>query len=493
MLDRLLDSTYSAFDKNPNAQIVLRITHPAGVAWKVADRTLTLATEAGAPLAAIALRGIKLAELAGLIAGAGCTVVYLNIDMAQRGADCLLPGSARQSDSNGDVLRAYDSMLWSVLDAFAVVLEDANADVVTALQQLYMGTATGEILDVWGGYFGLLRLTGELDDAYRARIITETLRPRVNKYAIENAIQASTGHTVELYEPWRNTFVLGQSALDGDDHMEDGTYWTHNVIQPTTTDKVADWSAILAIVERSRAAGVIVAPPQYQGRMSANANLSTNTTVKGGMESVRSMAARLARKGQLDSFALGNEVADDTNWKCSMAELISLQNEVGLREQGSINASKRTLRRANIILSDSDAIGEINSVFQRTYWIQGPDDMVLGGAALSAYDGAIALGMVDEILTLFAASLSFSDFGGAQVSAGIEEVRSFGAIPAYEKISTQQPQVAIEAIHAEQVDVAKVMTPAVRMWGFGGVGSWNQNAGQTWNNDGEWGAGVPQS
>jgi hypothetical protein len=164
MLERLLSSVYSAFDKNPNAQIAFRARHAAGLAWQVRDRVLTASTEAGAPLAVIALRDRTLDEVAELLAAAGCQIVYQNPDYAGRAADMLLSGSARQSQSEGDAFKAYDSLLWSLLDAYAIALEDADADIVAAIRQLYMGTAEAEWLEVWGDYFGVARDDGEADD-----------------------------------------------------------------------------------------------------------------------------------------------------------------------------------------------------------------------------------------------------------------------------------------------------------------------------------------
>lgn len=485
MLNRLLDSTYSAFDKNPNAQVALRVTHPDGVTWQVADRVLALGTEAGAQLATIALRGRTMDELAGLIEEAGCQIVYLNDDLATRAADCLLPGSARQSDTNGDVLRAYDSLLWSVLDAFAVVLEDASEDVAAALRQLYLGTASSELLDVWGDYFGAVRIEGEGDDAYRLRIIAETLRPRVNKFAIEDAIKASTGHAVEIYEPWRNQFTLGQSRLDGTDHIADGAYWTHNVIQPVTTEQV-DWTEILKVVERSRAAGVVVAPPRFDARLFADATI--HPQVQAGATQTMSMQAFNEASGRLDGFALGDEAPPPMNWKAAMSQLITVHNAQGLADPASIDATRRTIRRANVVLSDSDPLGAVNAVLPRAYWIQPPDFMTLSSHRLSDYEGRITFGMVNEVSELYAGSVSFEDFGGAVAGFAMEEVRSFGAIPAN---LSGTCQMGIESTRAEVLPVAD---PSVNLWGFSGAGPWTQNPDAGWSAETPWGDGIaPQS
>jgi hypothetical protein len=86
-----------------------------------------------------------------------------------------------------------------------------------------MNTADGEILDVWGTYFGVARRSGEDDEAYYNHIVREVLRPRVNRFAIEAAVFDDTGLLVSLFEPHRQIFRLSVSPLSSDHHLQDGT------------------------------------------------------------------------------------------------------------------------------------------------------------------------------------------------------------------------------------------------------------------------------
>ena len=275
-LDRLLSNLYRSFDKAPGERVALRAQHPDGLAWRVSDRRLSATTLAGAALADIDLAAIDMNGLADALEAAGCTISYRDLDLAGRQADVLLPGAGRQDESNGDAMRCYTSPLWALLDSFSVAIEGASASVQSALLQSRMHTAEAEWLDYWGSHFGIVRgqqvlLGGDLggvetDPQYLARIVAEVLRPRVNKFAIEQAILDLAGEVVELYEPWNNIFILSESELSGDDRIHDGVYWTWNVIQPIVrgTASARDWDRILRVIERNRPLGTIVADPAWE-------------------------------------------------------------------------------------------------------------------------------------------------------------------------------------------------------------------------------------
>lgn len=274
-LDRLLSNLYRSFDKAPGERVALRAQHPAGLAWRVADRRLSASTLAGVPLADIDLTATDMNGLADALEAVGCTISWRDLDLAGRQADVLLPGAGRQDESNGDALRCYTSPLWALLDSFSVAIEGASASVQSALLQSRMHTAEAEWLDYWGSHFGIVRgqrvlLGGDLggvetDPQYLSRIVAEVLRPRVNKFAIEQAILDLAGEVVELYEPWNNIFILSESELSGDDRIHDGVYWTWNVIQPIVRGAASarDWDRILRVIERNRPIGTIVADPAW--------------------------------------------------------------------------------------------------------------------------------------------------------------------------------------------------------------------------------------
>lgn len=184
------------------------------------------------------------------------------------------------------------------------------------------------------------------------------------------------------------------------------------------------------------------------------------------------------------------DVRPALNHRIQAGQLITVSNSRALANPDSI-ALRRNVRRANIALSDSDEIGAINAVFQRDYWHQPPDFMTLSGKTrLSAYDGRIERRPVDEIRTLFAASMSFSDVGGAVASFGITELRSIGAIET--KQPTLQPKAGVEFVRGKHSRFDPVFNPAPAMWAYTGGGAWNQDAVTDWQDATPWGGGVRQ-
>ena len=261
MRERLIGNLYRAFDQDPAAGLALRLQAPGGLAWRVANRTLTLEHEAGGLIGEVDLAGKTIAEVADLMPGLGVTVGYESVEFGARAADSLLAGDGRESASNGDHLYLYDTLLWALCDAYASELETADAmGIVEGLKQAYLHTAAGGWLDYWGSYFGVWRETSENDADYLDRIIVEVIRPRNNAVAIESAIRDIVGVEVYLREPWKEIFTLNYSALSGAHHFQDGNFYTWNVFQPIVTERVAPevLALILRVIERNRPVGCLV-------------------------------------------------------------------------------------------------------------------------------------------------------------------------------------------------------------------------------------------
>src|SRR5690606_20140741 len=92
------------------------------------------------------------------------------------------------------------------------------------------------------------------------RIPQEAFRLRVNKYAIEKAIHDLTGVRVFIRETWPDMFRLDESRLSGRHRLVNGDQWRYGYIQPVASG-LFDWTGVLDIIERNKAAGVIVLPP----------------------------------------------------------------------------------------------------------------------------------------------------------------------------------------------------------------------------------------
>ena len=225
---------------------------------------LTVGTDASYPLASTQLHGKTVLELEHWLKMQGFSVMIGNPNVLHRPADAILDGAGNEAQSNGNKLSIYGSVLYAFMDAYAFELDGAQQGVIDALDQMSIATADAFWLDYWGNLFGIPRLHDpivETDDAYRVRIIREVLRKRVNAFSIEQAIRDWTGFDVRIYEPWRDIFILDESALSDTAHIANNDYYTHNVIEPQGTPET-DWAKVMLIIERNKAAGTIVLKPR---------------------------------------------------------------------------------------------------------------------------------------------------------------------------------------------------------------------------------------
>lgn len=256
VLQRLLKYPHSAvFDTDPAASIALRLRHPAGARWVIADEVLT-ATAAGQDYV-YQLSGMTVGQLAAALVADGFEVPTLSAQWAGRSALVLAEGSGDEGQSNGDRVHAFTSILWALLASYSGELRMAGAQVKQALRQMVLHQSELEWLDLWGTLYGVPRKDGELDAAYGPRIVREVLRLRVNAHGIEAAILDETGADVRIEEPWKDLFILDQSALSGPHRLYDGEKYGYHLIRPVALEPV-DSRIVLPIVHRNRPAGVDV-------------------------------------------------------------------------------------------------------------------------------------------------------------------------------------------------------------------------------------------
>lgn len=360
MLERQIQSLYSALDRSPSEQVALRVRHPEGFRWRIERRALTASTESGADLATLELIGLSIGELADRLIGLGCAVIYLNPDVAGRSAGTLLRGEGTESQSNGDALYAYDSLLWSVLDAYAVELEGAGEAIDAALAQLYLDSASDEWLDLWGEFFALPR-DARPDNAYRKFLIDETLRPRTNAIAIEKAVLDLAGQRVKILEPWRDLFVVGESALGGDHRMQDGHLTTYSVIRPMSVEPI-DWREPLAVIDRNRAAGMIVLPPltYFPPRVvSANSDAS-----RAGIAALtlRAASALLDGDSAMDVSMMLSAHDVSLNPMSLMLQIRAMLAGAQIQVEQDLG-DMQSVSRATVCLSDGLPLGNLNARF----------------------------------------------------------------------------------------------------------------------------------
>lgn len=379
MLEKLLSSVYSALDKSPEPKIAIRAQHADGIKWSIAKRNLTLGTETGANLGSVDLDSLTISGLADWLIQKGCSVLYRNTDLAERSASVLLSGSGNQSQSNGNAFEAYDSLLWSLLDSYAYELEGASDNIGEALLQLGIKTASGEWLDYWGEYFGFPR-ESRSDAVYREYIVEETLRNRDNALAIEKAVKQLSGEDVFIREPWKDIFILGESAMDGSDHLHGGHYYTYGVIQPVGKTGV-DWNTVLPIIKRNKAGGVVIADPQNTVDPAfVPSNTPSNCLFRAELRE-RINRVKLSLDPPLDEVSLGND-----GYILNHPFVVYSVMNASTSEMAYVAdiPAPRTVAKASVCLSDGYRLGEVNSVLGRGWTERNPAGMQLSGGETEA-------------------------------------------------------------------------------------------------------------
>lgn len=470
MLERLLKYPHTPFDKSSHERIALRVQHPDIFRWRVSNRVLSVSTEAWDNFIDFDLSALTMDELANALASAGFQIVYQDAELSGRSAAILLSGSGLESQSNGDALKAYDTLLWSLFDSYAIELESASAGIDQAMLQMYLDTADGEWLDYWGEYFGFPR-EGRDDAQYRAYIIAETLRPRNNALAIENTIEDLAQEDVRIREPWKDIFVLGESRLNDRYHLHGAHYYMFATIQPVGNVGV-DWNKVIPLIRRNKAGGVFLAeqqpivPPAH-----IDADIPDSSA---SMSEIRTRAARIKMEMDppLDVYRLDH----DGYIKNHRFMIFSLMGFASDAPDYVVDIpSPRTIAKAAICLSDSWVLGDINSVLGRGRIIRIMSGMTLSGGVteeddLKLSDGKVAVifDRVEEITEdLRTADLELLPEPEAGVSVDVLHT-------SHNSLSSTNNPAAIELIY---VGATVYVDPSV---GRGWTGAWDS---ATWIED----------
>ncbi|RVT91405.1 hypothetical protein EOD42_22380 [Rhodovarius crocodyli] len=219
-LRKLLSNLYSAASSDPDAIAAMRIRHPDGGSWTVAEASITLQPLSDPlPVASVLdLRAHTLRTLAAAITDLGWNVEDLHPEHRDRGAICLIEETVTPADRPGGTLLAYDNPIFAHLDANAVELA-AVAEVAASVGVQLSVTSADEIwLVELGDQYGIPRLPSEAVEDYRARIIAELIQPKSNNLAMAAVIERATGQAtsvrdVTLYGP---TVPLYDGAITHD-------------------------------------------------------------------------------------------------------------------------------------------------------------------------------------------------------------------------------------------------------------------------------------
>jgi hypothetical protein len=358
-LQRLLKYPHSAvFDKAPGAELAMRIRHADNARWMVADEAMMVS--AGALERVYPLADHTFATLAAALIEDGFEVPSLSPSWAQRSALAAVEGEGDQSETNGDHVQAYTSLLWALMSAYASEGRAAEHQVGQALRQMIVGQAEGEWLDLWGALYNEGRRQGESDASYAPRIPREAFRIRVNALAIEKAIKDHTGKDVVIEEPWGSMFRLDESTLSGGQRFYNGETVGYHLLRPVSRESI-DWTDVLAVIHRNRAAGVIVLEPEV--RMGRWIDASIDGTIWTTRADMRGSQVLFYVPNRLDYLVLSGEELV-RNWPVMMSQTLTHANTDPLLDPYSL-ALRRTIAKASIVLSDGFALGEENAVFPR--------------------------------------------------------------------------------------------------------------------------------
>ena len=449
-LQNLLKYPHAAvFDKSPAQELALRVRHHEGVGWVIADEVLTLTV--GDDVRQYDLAQYTFGSLAQRLEQDGFEVPTLAGHWGGRSALAAVEGRGHQYESNGDHIYAFTSLLWAMMSGYAAEVRLQRRAVVEALRQMVMTQAEGEWLELWGALYGVVRLPGESDADYAARIPKEAFRIRVNALAIENAIKEDTGKDVTIEEPWGSMFRLDESALSGSHRFYDGGHVGYHILRPVSRESI-DWEDVLAVIERNRAAGVVVLPPEI--RLSGYVDASIDGTLSFGATQTRSEFIPFFSDNRLDYLVLSGEEIT-RNWPVMISQLMTFANHDQLLNPESI-AQRRTVARASIALSEGPRFGDENFIFSRY-------EITQDGSAMHASDNLV---------------LSSPDQKPVRrpVDLITTEVHSIDAL------DTGGP-VSVTPVSMTQLVTQRVFVDA----SIAGDVSFGTSAGYTWSTAGRWG------
>jgi hypothetical protein len=154
----------------------------------------------------------------------------------------------------------------TVIDVIFKALIMANDDLNQARLEMAINTATGSWLDYWGDFFNIPRERKESDEQYSARIIQETIEPKVTLNAIKRATarwlnrKNNTKYTqkdINIFEPWKYLLKYSQRGLlSGNAKMTDSEYWRYGVIEVSIPDTESLSFELMSYLNTIKAAGV---------------------------------------------------------------------------------------------------------------------------------------------------------------------------------------------------------------------------------------------
>lgn len=244
-LQRLFDALPTYLDRLPWEEPGFVLEGPGGTTVRVERHRLTTAAWGAAADLDIDLGGLSLAALVGAVnAGEGYTASLVGDGPALTLLDVsgALPLRLMRSTS----------LLWALMRPLEWALLDARESQMAGFRQMAVPGAEERWLDHWGDLYGSLRRrASETDQVYRARIIAEVTRWRLNGLAIEQLVEDDLGVACRLTNLHDHAWVVGVTPFG---------YLAGRKYSRTTFEVAVDGfvGGLVDLLNRNRAAGTLV-------------------------------------------------------------------------------------------------------------------------------------------------------------------------------------------------------------------------------------------
>lgn len=376
-LNRLIARLHTPFDIEPQAVAVFRLSS----GWSLRNHQLFIGADQ------FLASGKTIHELVNELEVRDYSVEPVRADLFQLDAGILMDGSGHA----GQPISAFTSLLWAVKSAAGAAYKVAQDSIDAALSQLLLPQSTEEWADLFGQMFGIPREMGEPDGVYTARIIEEVKRARSNPFAISANIRRITGYDIEVREPWKEFFVLSETPMDQDFHIQGAPIWQYHTAQLIARSGVK-WPAILREAYADRPVGTIYLDPATHYPPSQI--LTGDPDVTAWQEWLRSIRVWL-----LDGHVLSHNLSlSDTYVVLNHPFIVSELITMGGGPSGPLLGFGKPLTfcLGEIILSDQHPLdSNVNARFPGSYLREVGDPLSLSGdERLSDYQH----GWVNEIV-----------------------------------------------------------------------------------------------
>lgn len=250
------------FNTDPERREAVRLRAPAGtaVAWEISDEQLRLSW--GEQQRTYELADYTVGALVDALQAEGFTLdPGYDQWLLALGAVVLLEGRGTLTDRSGTPWYAFTSLVHAITRPVEREWRRFSAAIPEAVAQESLATADESWLDVHGDLYGIPRLPGMDDAAYRAHVRAEVFRPRNTPRGLEHSLRRLGYPTVRVVEPWQEMHYLSTDAtLSGAHHLPGAPIYEYHTLRLTAPDHQA-WPGPMAHAEADRPAGTILLPP----------------------------------------------------------------------------------------------------------------------------------------------------------------------------------------------------------------------------------------